>query len=97
MHVPKPAGHNFVVKARGASSHRCDAEALVVRRVVMTTSYYTDDVDASEHGRTTGVTADSSHSSAKVGGNEPLKAPDSMPRATRLMSYRPRLVTPFFQ
>ena len=95
MHVPKPAGHNFVVKARGASSHRGDAEALVVRRV-MISDYYTD-VDESKQGRTTGVTADSSHSSAKVGGNEPLKAPDSMPRATRLMSYRPRLVTPFFQ
>ena len=45
MHVPKPASHNFVVKARGASSHRCDAETLVVRRVVMISDYYTD-VDA---------------------------------------------------
>ena len=35
MHVPKQAGHNFVVKARGASSRRRDAEALVVGRVVM--------------------------------------------------------------
>ena len=96
MHVPKLAGHNFVVKALGASSHRCDAEALVVRRVVMISDYNTD-VDSSKQGRTTGVTADSSHSSAKVGGNEPLEGPDSMPRVTRLMSYRPGPVTPFFQ
>ena len=60
----------ILLSKRGASSHRCDAEALVVRRVVMISDYYTD-VDESKQGRTTGVTADSSHSSAKVGGNEP--------------------------
>ena len=86
----------ILLSKRGASSHRCDAEALVVRRVVMISDYNTD-VDSSKQGRTTGVTADSSHSSAKVGGNEPLEGPDSMPRVTRLMSYRPGPVTPFFQ